>query len=91
MKIVKKINKDNETGARKQLIEELFYDFHKNRYQIYWMNFLRGVYFGFGTVLGGTVVVTFLIWLLGQFSGWLPDSIGHWISLVVDSIQKSSR
>ena len=72
MKAAKKIENENERFARHQIMEELFYDFGRNRYQIYWMNFTRGIFFGFGTVLGGTVLVALMIWALGQFAGWFP-------------------
>jgi hypothetical protein len=88
-KVIKKIKRDNERGARQSLIEELFYDFHRSRWQVYWMNFARGVFFGFGTVLGGTVVVTLIIWILGQFVGYLPDFIGHYINQIIEAMQRS--
>ncbi|MDK2899413.1 MAG: hypothetical protein PWQ10_600 [Patescibacteria group bacterium] len=68
----KPVKPKSEHDARHQMIEELFYDFGRNRHQIYWMNFTRGIFFGFGTILGGTVLVAILVWILGQFSNWLP-------------------
>ena len=85
-KIVNKIKNNNERGARHQLIEELFYDFHRSRLQVYWMNFVRGVFFGFGSVLGATVVVAFIIWVLAQFAGLFP-SVGSYIQQVIDAMQ----
>jgi hypothetical protein len=58
--------------ARKALLEELFYDFHQNRRQVYWMNFVRGIFFGFGSLLGGTIVVATVVWVLGQVTGFFP-------------------
>ncbi len=87
-RIVERVKKDNERGARQQLIEELFYDFHRNRYQVYWMNFVRGVYFGFGTLLGSTVVVAIIIWLLSQFTNLFP-SVGNVVQQLIDAIQHS--
>lgn len=66
-KVTAKIKKDNEIGARKALLEELFNDFNRSRAQIYKMNFFRGIFFGLGSVLGGTVVVALIIWLLALF------------------------
>lgn len=83
--IPKIINDDNERGARHQLIEELFNDFHSNRRQVYWMNFTRGIFFGFGTILGGTVLVALLIWLLGQFVGF--PYIGEYIRNIINAMQ----
>ena len=52
-----KIKKDNENGARQAVIEDLFFDFHRSRVQIYWMNFWRGIFFGIGSVVGVTLFV----------------------------------
>ncbi len=87
-KITEKVKKDNERGARKAVIEDLFYDFHKNRYQVYWTNFMRGIFFGFGTALGGTLLVAIVIWALGQFAGWFPF-IGNDINHITNVIQQS--
>ena len=86
MKIVETVKNNNERGARHQLVEELFNDFHRSRYQVYWMNFVRGVFFGFGTLLGGTVLVAILVWVLGQFAGWFP-SIGSYAHQIIDAVQ----
>lgn len=66
-KAVKKIKTDNERGARENFLEDLFYDFHRNRVQVYKMNFIRGIFFGLGSVLGGTVVIALLAWILSFF------------------------
>lgn len=84
-KLSEKIKKDNEIGARRQLIEELFYDFHSSRRQVYWMNFTRGIFLGFGTILGGTVLVALLVWILGQFVGF--PYIGEYIRRIIEAMQ----
>jgi len=61
-----------ERGARRAILEDLFYDFHKSRRQVYAMNFFRGIFFGFGTVIGGTVVVVVVIWVLGRLDHFFP-------------------
>lgn len=65
--IAHRVKNDNENGARRALIEDLFFDFHKNRHQVYWMNFVRGLFFGLGTVLGGTLLIAFIAWMLSFF------------------------
>ncbi len=52
------------------------------------MNFVRGIFFGFGTVLGGTVLVAIIIWVLGQFVDWFPI-IGDFIKQIIDAMQRS--
>lgn len=66
-KVVKKIKRDNENGARKAVLEDLFYDFHRSRVEVYKMNFFRGLFMGVGTVIGGTVVIALLAWILSFF------------------------
>ncbi len=66
-KAVDKVKRDNELGARRAVLEDLFYDFHKSRAQVYKMNFIRGIFFGLGSVLGGTIVVALLVWTLSLF------------------------
>lgn len=84
-KLTETVAVNNERGARRQLIEELFYDFNHSKAQVYWMNFTRGIFFGFGTILGGTVVIALLVWLLGQFAGF--PFVGEYIRHIVDVIQ----
>lgn len=85
-KIVRKVRSDNERGARRAVIEDLFYDFNRNRVQVYWVNFVRGIFFGLGSLIGATVVVAFIIWVLGQFAGFFP-SIGNYIQQLIDAMQ----
>lgn len=87
-KIINKIKEDNERGARQSILEDLFYDFHRTRRHVYYMNFIRGIFFGFGTVLGGTVLVAILIWVLGQFVDWFPV-IGDFIQEIIKAMQRT--
>lgn len=86
-KIANKIKNDNERGARHAILEDLFQDFHRSRRQVYSMNFIRGIFFGFGTVLGGTVLVALIVWVLGQFVDWFPI-IGDFIKQIIDAMQR---
>ena len=81
-KLARKIVRDNENGARQAILEDLFFDFHRSRRQVYWMNFIRGIFFGIGTALRATLVIALLAWLLGQFADIFPplaDFINHLI------------
>lgn len=81
-KFALKAKNNAEREARRQVIEELFYDFNANRHRVYLTNFTRGIFFGFGTVLGGTVVVAVIVWILAQFAGWFPA-----INQIINAIQ----
>lgn len=85
-----KAKKEQELGARRAVLEDLFYDFHSSRRQIYWMNFVRGIFFGFGTVIGGTIIVAVLIWLLSLFAD-IPGGFGDFIQYVVDTVQQNEK
>ncbi len=72
--VKKKIGRDQSIGAQRDLLDQLFNDHYRNRWNIYKMNFIRGIFFGVGSVLGATIVVSILIWALSQFIQ-LPDNI----------------
>jgi hypothetical protein len=84
-KLKEKVKSDNERGARQNLIEDLFYDFNRSKAQVYRMNFIRGIFFGFGTLLGGTILVAILVWILSQFSA-LPY-IGDYLRSIITALQ----
>jgi hypothetical protein len=66
-KVAKKVKQNNENGSRVSIIEDLFYDFNRSKAEVYKMNFVRGIFFGLGSVLGGTVIVALAIWILSLF------------------------
>lgn len=86
-KIVKRIKKDNENGAKVAILEELFNDFNRNRHQVYMMNFVRGIFFGVGSVLGATVVIALFVALLNFFTD-LPGGIGGFIQSIIDAMNR---
>lgn len=86
-KILKRLKKDNEQGARKAVIEDLFYDFHRNRHQVYLTNFVRGVFFGFGSVIGATLLIGLVAALLGIFTD-VPGGVGDFVQKVIDAMNK---
>lgn len=85
-KVTKKIRNDMEKGARRALLEELFNDVYASRSLVYRMNFVRGIFFGLGSVLGGTIVVTLVVWGLNLFTD-IPGGIGDFVQQIVDSMQ----
>lgn len=87
-KVTQKVKKENELGARRAVLEDLFYDFHSSRKQVYAMNFTRGIFFGLGSVLGGTIVIAFLVWILSWLAD-IPGGIGDFIQYVVDTVQNA--
>lgn len=89
-KAVTRIKRDNENGARKAVLEDLFYDFNKDRKDVYLFNFIRGVFFGIGSVLGGTIFVAFIVWIL-HFLVDIPGGIGDFVQYVVNIVQNARK
>ena len=89
-KIKDKVKHENELGARRAVLEDLFYDFNKSRAQVYKANFIRGIFFGFGSVLGGTLVVALLIWLLSWLAD-IPGGFGDFIQYIVNTVQSAKK
>lgn len=86
---VDKIKHDQTMGARRTVIEEMFNDYYKDRRNIYKVNFFRGIFFGFGSVLGATVVVALVVWVLSFFVQ-IPG-IGDAAQQAQDSLESSKK
>ncbi len=82
----KKVVKDAQLGARRGVLEELFNDLYDDRRNVYLMNFLRGIFFGVGSVLGATIVVAFLFWILSIFVDF-PGLIGDIAKTSQDALE----
>jgi hypothetical protein len=89
-KIKRRVREDNERGAREAVIEDLFNDFNRSRFTIYKFNFFRGIFFGLGSVLGGTLVVALLVGLL-NFTGHLVPGIADFLNSIIDMMQRTHR
>ena len=89
-KLKKNILEGNERGARQSVLEELFNDFNRNRFSVYKFNFFRGIFFGLGSVLGGTVVLAVLVWLL-NLTGHLVPGVAGFIDHVVELMQTAKQ
>jgi hypothetical protein len=87
-KAAQRLKEDNERGARQVILEDLFYDFHKSRRQVYAMNFVRGLFFGVGSVIGGTLVVAIVLGLLGLLVD-IPGGVGEFIRYIVDLVKQN--
>lgn len=56
-----------ERDARVTVLEELFNDLYDDRRRIYKMNFVRGLFFGTGSAIGGTIIIALIVWMLSLF------------------------
>ncbi len=89
-KVKRKFKKDQEKGSRKKVLEELFNDFNSSRFEVYKFNFFRGIFFGLGSVLGGTVVITMLIWTL-NVTGNLVPGVAGFVDNVVSLMREAKQ
>lgn len=89
-RMAQRLYDDNEKGSRQALLEELFNDFNRNRYEIYKINFFRGIFFGFGSLLGGTMLIVLLVWVL-NLTGQLVPSVAGFIDQILNVMQNSRR
>ncbi len=89
-RVVRKLKQDNEHGAREQVIEELFNDFNRSRIRVYKMNFVRGIFFGVGSVIGGTVVIALIAWILSLFTD-IPGGVGGFVQSVLDAMKHRAQ
>jgi hypothetical protein len=89
-RIGKSIKSNNERGARQSVLEDLFYDFNRSRVQIYKMNFVRGIMFGAGSVIGGTVVIALVVWTLSLLGNVIPP-LGDFFHGVSNTLEAPKR
>jgi hypothetical protein len=56
--------------------------------RLLWFHLLKGVAFGLGSVLGATVVLSTLVYLLSQME-FIPI-IGEWVSAIIEVVKQPS-
>ena len=86
-KPLKKLADDQNRGDQKNILEELFYDIYPNRWEIYRVNFFRGISFGFGSAIGATVLVVVAVMVLNLFVN-IPGGIGDFVKSIVDAMNQ---
>lgn len=79
--------KQRDIDARRDVLEEIFNDIYDNRRRIYWVNFTRGLFFGIGSLLGGTIAITLGITLLSQFVDWFPI-LGDFVNSIIEAMNR---
>ncbi len=82
--------KGQEKGAREALLEDLFHDFNRSRVQVYKLNFVRGIMLGAGSVIGGTVVIALIVWVLTLLGHFIPP-LGHFFDGITHLLETPRR
>ena len=67
-----------------EAIQPLFDDFYQDRGRIYKLNFVRGIFFGLGSAIGGTIVLATTVYLLS----WFIDVpiIGDGVDRIIETV-----
>jgi hypothetical protein len=69
-------------------LEVLFATPYISRKKLYWENFVRGMAFSVGGIVGATVLIALLLWILSLFD--TVPFIGPFVDNAKDTIQQSS-
>ena len=86
-KTKEKIVDVSEDGLRYAIIENFFNNYSIDTWRIYRVNFFRGIFFGAGSIIGGTVGVAFLVSFLSLFIDW--PLLGEGIKTIIDVLSGS--
>lgn len=62
---------------------------YASHWRIFKINFMRGVFFGLGSLIGGTIVVALIIWTLSLFTE-IPV-IGDVFETIQDSVKEETQ
>ena len=60
--------------------------------QMIWYNVVRGMAFGFGSLVGATVIVSIVVWILSQMVSqfdFIP-LLGEWVTKILEIVESSS-
>jgi hypothetical protein len=71
--------------AEQRLLMSLLDDMYNKRAKIYRMTFVRGLFFGLGSVIGGTVLIALTIWILSLLVD-IPGGVGDFVQYIVNLI-----
>ena len=81
--------RNDEVGAKKAVLEEVFNDMYSERRKIYKVNFVRGITFGAGSAVGGTIVLGLAVWIFSLFVH--VPVVGNTFKDAQNSIERSTH
>lgn len=87
--MARSVKENEQKGAQEAIMEEIFHDMYRERGRIYKVNFFRGIFFGLGSAIGGTIVIAILIWILSLFVNF--PVIGDFFKNAQNSIEQSQQ
>ncbi len=68
-----------------KMLEDLYLQHTTSTKKLLWYNFLRGLAYGLGIFLAGTVLIGFLLWFLGLFDN--VPVVSRFVEAVIQSLQ----
>ncbi len=74
------------SGELEKLNKHRFVRIHNSIWRLILFQFMRGLAFGLGSVIGATILVSLLAWWVSQFE-FLPI-IGEWAAQIAVEIEK---
>ena len=84
-KIKKTLSNNTTKDAQYSILEDIFNDLYPKRWTVYKVNFFRGIFFGFGSAIGATLLFLALIWFLNLFVN-IPGGIGDFIQKIITAM-----
>ena len=78
-------DKENLTNAVRELLDHKLLRDYSSTWRILWLNFLRGLAFGLGSVIGATILVYLTIQILAQIE-FIPI-LGDWAVQLIEQIE----
>jgi hypothetical protein len=78
-------DKENLTNAIRDLLDHKLLRDYSSTWRILWLNFLRGLAFGLGSVIGATILVYLTIQILAQIE-FIPI-LGEWAVQLIEQIE----
>lgn len=83
--ILTSVNKVNDQLS--QINSHKLIKIYDSTHRLLFFYFIKGIVFGLGTVLGATIVVSILAYILAQFE-FIPI-IGEWVKAISDEINNT--
>ncbi|MEO3414455.1 DUF5665 domain-containing protein [Roseovarius sp. CAU 1744] len=74
----------NLSEELRRLNRHRFIRMHNSLWRLLTFNFMRGLAFGLGSVMGATVLLSIVVYWLAQFE-WVP-LVGDWLGQLADEI-----
>jgi hypothetical protein len=73
-----------DTKAAVQALEYMFAAGYVNRKKLYLENFVRGIFFSVGSIIGATLVIALLLWILSLFD--TAPLIGNFVKSLKETL-----